>query len=75
VTEHQKRPAPRSPASLPEFRLEGREYNLTEAQKAVRIGISPSWLQKDRLREQPQIDFARIGNTVRYSPEPPPPRR
>lgn len=52
-----------------EHRLAGKTYNLREAEKAVQLGVSASWLQKDRLRAKPQIDFARYGRSVRYSQE------
>jgi len=48
-------------------RVAGKTYNLREAEKAVRLNISPSWLQKDRLKTKPEVDFARIGRSVRYS--------
>jgi hypothetical protein len=57
----------RPPSSLPEYRIDGRIYNLTESQKAASLGISGSFLQKDRLREVPKVDFARFGGLVRYS--------
>ena len=47
--------------------IEGKVYNISEATKADLLGISTSWLQKDRCTEQPQIDFKRYGRTVRYS--------
>lgn len=53
----------------PDHRIEGRVYNLTEAEKAVQIRMSPSFLQKDRLNVKPTIDFARYGRTIRYSHE------
>jgi hypothetical protein len=50
-------------------RIPGKEYGLREAEKAVKLGVSASWLQKDRLREKPEIDFARYGRSVRYAEE------
>ena len=46
-----------------------RVFNKSEAEKAVELGISVSWLQKDRLKSQPQIEFKRYGRTVRYAVE------
>ena len=50
-------------------RVAGKSYNLREAEKAVRIGLSASWLQKDRLKAEPEIDYARFGRSIRYSAE------
>ncbi|MFY9212958.1 MAG: hypothetical protein WAO69_17735 [Aestuariivita sp.] len=50
-----------------DFKIPGKTYNLTEAEKAARIGMSASYLQKDRQRAQPEIDFARFGRAIRYS--------
>ncbi len=52
-----------------ENKIPGKLYNLTEAQKAARINMSPSFLQKDRLKAKPSIDFARRGRSIRYSEE------
>ena len=45
---------------------EGRVFNLTETQYATRLGMSVSFLQKDRMREQPEHEFRRYGRSVRY---------
>ena len=44
-------------------------FNLTETQKAVATGLSASFLQKDRLRDEPRIEFKRYGRAIRYSME------
>ena len=44
-------------------------FNLTETQKAVATGLSASFLQKDRLRDEPRIEFRRYGRAIRYSIE------
>ena len=55
-------------AQLKEHRIEGKTYNIKEAEKAVQMGVSPSWLQKDRMKDKPVVDFARVGpRMVRYS--------
>ena len=51
----------------PDTRLPGKAYVLTEAEKAAQLRISTSWLQKDRVSESPQVDFARYGRTIRYA--------
>ena len=58
------------PIIRPDHRLPGKVYGITEAQKAASMGVSTSWLQKDRMRETPSVDFARYGGIVRYSAEP-----
>lgn len=30
------------------------------------IGMSRSWLEKDRLKQQPTIPFVKVGKSVRY---------
>ena len=52
-----------------ENKIPGRAYHLKPEEKALRIGVSASWLAKDRLRENPEIDYARRGHNVRYSEE------
>jgi hypothetical protein len=54
-------------SELTDNRVPGKIYNIYEGQKASLLGVSPSWLQKDRLQEKPEIDFARYGRSVRYS--------
>jgi hypothetical protein len=51
----------------PDCRIDGKTYVLSETEKAVKIGMSASFLQKDRLKVQPLFDFAKVGRTVRYS--------
>lgn len=58
---------PKNLANRDDCRLPGKVYDLTEAQKAQLIQMSVSFLQKDRLRKHPRIDFARYGTSVRYS--------
>lgn len=50
-----------------EHKIDGKRYSLTEAQKAVQENVSASFLQKDRLKEQPVFDYARRGRLVRYA--------
>ena len=38
---------------------------LTERELATSLGISVSWLQKDRIKGQ-KIPFVKIGDSVRY---------
>ena len=52
-----------------EHKLPGRSYQITEAEKAAKLGISSSWLAKDRLKKTPDIDYARRGRSVRYCAE------
>jgi hypothetical protein len=63
-------PISTSRAQRADYRLPGKTYNITEAAKAASMGVSASWLQKDRSRENPTIDYARYGGAIRYSPEP-----
>lgn len=42
---------------------------VTEAELAPALGISTSFLQKDRMRESPAIPFVRLGTAVRYDLE------
>jgi len=44
-------------------------FNLTPAQKASSIGMSESWLAKDRLKAEPEVPFKKYGRSVRYSEE------
>lgn len=53
----------------PDHTIPGKNYRLREAEFAVRKNVSPSFLQKDRLKEQPIFDFARYGRSVRYPDE------
>ena len=46
-----------------------RIFNLTEKEKASLTGVSTSFLQKDRRREEPRIPFKRYGRAVRYASE------
>ena len=50
-----------------EYKIAGKRYTLTEAEKASRENISASFLAKDRLKEKPVFDFARRGRLVRYA--------
>ncbi|HWL56952.1 MAG TPA: hypothetical protein VNQ78_09805 [Paracoccus sp. (in: a-proteobacteria)] len=42
---------------------------LTEREMAERLGVSMSWLQKDRASAHPQVPFERFGRNVRYRVE------
>ena len=44
-------------------------FRLTEAQKALETGMSKSFLQKDRLKQNPTFEFRRYGRTIRYAEE------
>lgn len=50
-----------------EYKIDGKQYCLTEAEKAVKERVSSSFLQKDRLKEKPVFDYARRGRLVRYA--------
>lgn len=41
---------------------------MTEAEKASQLRVSLSFLQKDRLREEPRVPFLKFGAAVRYTP-------
>ncbi|GAB5436642.1 hypothetical protein [Falsiruegeria mediterranea] len=47
--------------------LPGRLYNMTEREKAEELGMSTSWLQKDRMKVKPEVDFKRFGGAIRYA--------
>ena len=42
---------------------------VTEAELAPALGISASFLQKDRVRKTPAIPFVKLGTAVRYDLE------
>ena len=42
-------------------------FNLTETEKATRMGVSVTFLQKDRLKAEPIVPFKRYGRMVRYA--------
>ena len=42
-------------------------FNQTEAEKAEEIGMSRSWLQKDRMKPKPTVPFRRYGGAIRYA--------
>lgn len=47
-----------------------KRYNLTTAEKAEQMGVSKSYLHKDRMREKPHVPFKQYGTRViRYSAE------
>lgn len=46
-----------------------RVFNLTEQMKAQEIGMSVSFLQKDRMKAEPQFEFRKYGASVRYASE------
>ena len=48
-------------------RVPGKTYSMRETEKAVQLGLSASWLQKDRMKSEPEIDYARFGRTIRYA--------
>ncbi len=58
---------PRKRDELKDHRIAGKVYCLSEAQKAAQLNVSASFLQKERLRENPSIDFARFGRVIRYA--------
>jgi|GEM_PF-4809243 len=39
---------------------------IDERSMAARLGVSQSWLQKDRLKAHPAISFERFGKSIRY---------
>ena len=39
---------------------------LTETQKAYRLNVSVSYLQKNRRKARPEIPFRRFGRCIRY---------
>lgn len=51
----------------PDHSLPGRVYNLTEAQKAAEMQCSTSFLQKDRMKPKPAVDYKRFGGLIRYA--------
>ncbi len=42
---------------------------VTEAELAPALGVSVSWLQKDRTADSPVIPFVKLGTSVRYDLE------
>lgn len=42
-------------------------FNLTETEKAMRLGVSVAFLQRDRMKKEPIIPFKRYGRTIRYA--------
>jgi len=63
ITKRRARPT----SELTDCPEDGKIYNLTEGEKSALIKMSPSYLQKDRCRENPTIPFKRYGRSVRYS--------
>ena len=47
-----------------------KRYNLTTAEKAEQMGVSISYLNKDRLKAVPDVPFKKWGSrVVRYAAE------
>jgi hypothetical protein len=43
------------------------EARLLHTVEAARVlGVSESWLSKDRMREEPRVPFIKLGRAVRY---------
>lgn len=55
---------------MPKHRKDNMEFSqewLNEREKAAQLGMSVSFLQKDRLKSEPLVPFRRIGRMIRYS--------
>lgn len=44
-------------------------FFMTEEQKAEEIGMTVSFLRKDRMRDKPVIPYKKYGRAVRYAVE------
>ena len=49
-----------------------RIFNMTESEKAAEIGMSASFLRKDRMKAVPVIPFRKYGGAIRYAAGPDP---